>query len=63
MGLNGFILSGHNNIGVEGWGGVIANGSSLKTSEIGLVGLNCNFFLIFCFLCIYLFALQQKQGD
>ena len=46
-------------------GGVIVIWSSLKTSEIGLFGLNCHFFLntfflfIFSFL-IYFFSLQQK---
>ena len=34
-------------------GGVIVIWSSLKTSDIGLVGLNCNFFLnIFFYLSI-----------
>ena len=49
MGLNAIILSGHNTIGLEGWGGIL-NGSSLKTIEIGLVGLNYNFFLNIFFL-------------
>ena len=62
MGLNGIILSRHNIIGLEGWGGIV-NGSSLKTIEIGLVGLKCNFFFnIFLFSMYLPFCLKTKIG-
>ena len=49
MGLKGIILSGHNSIGVEGWGELFKLVMVEKQwNRIG--GLNCNFFLnIFVF--------------
>ena len=62
MGLDGIILSRHNSIGLEGWG--IVNGSSLKTIEIGLVGVKCNFFLnIFLFSMYLPICLLKKPVD
>ena len=50
MGLKGIILSGHNSTEVEEEEGSYRKLSSLKTSELRLVGLNCNFSLnIFVF--------------
>ena len=48
MGIKRIILSGHNSIGVERWGGEL-NGSPLKTLTvgIGLVELKCNFSIFF----------------